>query len=125
MMSDGQILKMLREENEPGAHRFLFQGSGPDCNPRHYKYLWDVAVLSDDRSHLVWFRNLSTGVWATWERTFVRPRCEERHELYYVKNRRVPRWSDAPLRPNSDKFGGEWALPYDDDPDPVGPGDQK
>lgn len=116
-MDDRRIMKTLREEAGSDHILRIFQGSIPTGDPRHYKYYWDVAVLSDDRSRLVWFRNLSASVWAMWERTFIRRRCEDRREPYYVRNRRVPRWSDAPLQPNSGKFGGEWALPYRDDPD--------
>ena len=120
MMNDYDILATLQDRAASKEGGYLFQGTHVHPNPRHFKYRWDVAILSDDRSYLIWYRDLSTAAFKRWELNTVRPRCAERQESYFIRNRSLPRWSDHPLRAGSDKYGHSWALPYDVDPDPVG-----
>ena len=97
----------------------LFQGTFPHPNPRLYKYywwvFWDQSPV-DGEAFLTKPYRLSAS--AARE---LRCELESRGKPHFVYNRRLPRLDPAnPFDPQSSRWHGvEWALPYDEDPDPA------
>lgn len=109
----------LRSERAAGRATGSSFAEGVHPNPRFYKYYWwvfwnespiDGQEFLTDKYRL----NTATALALTAD-------LKARGEPYWLYNRKLPR-RDAtnPFDPQSSKWrSAEWAVPYDNDPDPV------
>jgi hypothetical protein len=109
----------IRQERTAGRGGCSSYAQGVHPNPRFYKYYWWVfwsESRTDGQEFLRDGHRLSTA--AALE---LMADLKSRGEPHWVYNRRLPRRDPAnPFDPNHPRWqDAEWALAYDDDPDPV------
>jgi hypothetical protein len=111
----------IRKARAAGASRGSSYAQGVHPNPRFYKYVWWVFWSGsevDGWEYLSDKYRLSTAA-----SIILLADLRERGEPYWLYNSKLPRRDSAnPFDVNHPKWQDvEWALPYDEDPDPAAP----
>lgn len=96
-----------------------FYGSRVHPNPRWYKYYWRVFSLESEVEEEGFFR-LAPRL-CTYDAFKYAKMIKQAGGVCYLYNERLPRKGpDTPFDVNAVRWEGtEWAMPYDDDLDPV------